>query len=324
MKKTFNLILTVTAVFFLVMFSENRVNATGAVLTENTPVWFDAEYYAAAYPDVYETYGKNAAMYGGFDSAMWFHYRNQGVYEGRIPAASPLWFDPVYYASAYPDVVSVYGNDPATLFTHYITLGRAERRRPNAYYIHTPIVNSILPGTVTPAVTAAVPQTVTVPAPAAPAVTAPVPQTGVYVPTGVPAGKSPYYIIVDRTFNVCNVFTVGPDGTYSQLIRSMLCSTGREGHGTPGGTFTIYEHTSGGGWINMIDGTWAVWGMRFRTGGYMFHSVCFSRRGDALPIPEEAAALGSKASLGCVRLSVDDAKWLYNTVPNGTMVTIGN
>ncbi len=74
----------------------------------------------------------------------------------------------------------------------------------------------------------------------------------------------------------------------------------------------------------MADGTWAVWGMRFRTGGYMFHSVCFAKKYDPYPIPEEVAALGSKASLGCVRLSVDDAMWLYNTVPDGTLVTIGN
>jgi len=74
----------------------------------------------------------------------------------------------------------------------------------------------------------------------------------------------------------------------------------------------------------MADGTWAVYGMRFRTGGYMFHSVCFTHKGDLLPIPEEVAALGSKASLGCVRLSVEDAMWLYNLVPDGTMVTIGN
>ena len=147
---------------------------------------------------------------------------------------------------------------------------------------------------------------------------------GIYYPTGVAFNGSPYYILVDRTYNVCNVVTVGEDGTYSQLVRSMLCSTGRAGHGTPSGTFSIYEHTAGGGWVYMADGTWAVWGMRFRTGGYMFHSVCFTHKGDLLPIPEEVAALGSKASLGCVRLSVEDAMWLYNLVPDGTLVTIGN
>ncbi|MBP5252958.1 MAG: L,D-transpeptidase family protein, partial [Lachnospiraceae bacterium] len=52
------------------------------------------------------------------------------------------------------------------------------------------------------------------------------------------------------------------------------------------------------------------------------HSVCFEKKGDLLPIAEEVAALGSKASLGCVRLSVEDAMWLYNAVPDGTLVTI--
>ena len=32
--------------------------------------------------------------------------------------------------------------------------------------------------------------------------------------------------------------------------------------------------------------------------------------------------LGSKASHGCVRLSVEDAKWIYNHCPAGTTITV--
>ena len=322
-RKIVNVLVLSAAIIFS---SKLAVHAAGN-LPQNTPVWFDAEYYASIYPDVYAIYGANAEKYGGFDSAMWFHYKNYGVNENRIPAASPDWFDASYYASAYPDVVAVYGSSPEKLFEHYRVLGRSELRRPNASYVHTLDRNGNPTGA-----TPSAPRTATQPeATAQPQTAAPVQQPqaataveGTYCPTGVAFNGSPYYIIVDRTYNVCNVLTVGSDGTYCQLIRSMLCSTGRAGHGTPGGTFTIYEHTAGGGWCYMADGTWAVWGMRFRTGGYMFHSVCFAKKYDPYPIPEEVAALGSKASLGCVRLSVDDAMWLYNTVPDGTLVTIGN
>lgn len=323
------LVLSVAFMFLLKL----PVHAAANVLPLATPAWFDAEYYATAYPEVYSLYGTKGSLNSGFDATMWFHYRNFGVYEGKLPAASPEWFDADFYARTYPDVAAAIGTNPAMLFDHYVKYGRSELRLPNASYIHTLDRNGNPTGA-TPSVPVqtvpAAPAQAQVPAvqtPAAPVQTvtaADAALPGIYVPTGIRANGSPYYIIVDRTFNVCNVLTVGSDGTYCQLIKSMLCSTGRAGHGTPGGTFTIYEHTAGGGWCYMADGTWAIWGMRFRTGGYMFHSVCFARKNDPYPIPEEVAALGSKASLGCVRLSVDDAMWLYNTVPDGTMVTIGN
>lgn len=315
------LLIVLTLAVFAVMIPKTRAEAANTALPATTPVWFDAEYYATVYPDVYNAFAPNMQAMGGLDNAMWFHYRNLGVNEGRKPAADPNWFDAAYYAATYPDVAAVFGNDPDKLFAHYITLGRSELRRPNASYVHTVDRNGV-PNGLAPSAAATPAATAPASTPAQSTAAQTNTNSNLYFPTGIPCNGSPYYILVDRTYNVCNVLTVGADGTYSQLVRSMLCSTGRAGHGTPGGTFTIYEHTAGGGWVYMADGTWAVWGMRFRTGGYMFHSVCFAKKGDLLPIPEEVAALGSKASLGCVRLSVDDAMWLYNTVPDGTLVTI--
>ena len=325
MKKFGKILITACLCLMAVVFAKQTVSAE--TLPAATPVWFDAEYYATVYPDVANVYLPNAATYGGFDAAMWYHYKTYGVNESRVAAASPNWFDAAFYAATYPDVVAVYGSDATALFNHYITLGRSELRLPNASYVHTYGRDGKPNGNAPSAAPAAATPVASTPAattPTAQTTTSTVPAEGVYFPTGVAFNGSPYYIMVDRTYNVCNVFTVGADGTYSQLVRCMLCSTGRAGHGTPAGTFKIYEHTAGGGWVYMADGTWAVWGMRFRTGGYMFHSVCFAKKGDALPIPEEVAALGSKASLGCVRLSVEDAMWLYNAVPDGTLVTIGN
>ena len=37
---------------------------------------------------------------------------------------------------------------------------------------------------------------------------------------------------------------------------------------------------------------------------------------------EEGAKLGQPASHGCVRLTVADAQWFYDQVPDGTLVTI--
>lgn len=79
---------------------------------------FDAEYYAAAYPDV-------VAVLGTSEAALYQHYVTCGRAEGRQGCAD---FDPVFYAAAYPDVVAAYGYNEAALYQHYITLGRREGR----------------------------------------------------------------------------------------------------------------------------------------------------------------------------------------------------
>ncbi len=208
----------------------------------------------------------------------------------EVAGGIPSWFDAKFYAQNNPDVAASAGDDVEALYWHYCYFGKNEGRAPSAVFSSGSNSSNAY----------------------------------IYIPTGVAYNGSPYYILVDRAACLTHVFTVGDDGTYCRLIRTMICSVGREGHRTPTGTFKIYEHTAKGGWVYMADGTYAIWSMRFRTGGYMFHTVCFKNKGDAQPIPEEVAALGRPASLGCVRLSVEDAMWLYQTVPDGTFVTVGN
>lgn len=134
----------------------------------------------------------------------------------------------------------------------------------------------------------------------------------------------PYYIEVDCTNCITRVWcNQDPDTKeWKTLVRKMVCSTGRSGHATPKGTYSIYEHTDGGGPHPMVDGTYARWCMRWKSGGYMFHSVCYSSKKASEPIAQEVADLGTNVSRGCVRLSVTDAAWLYRTMPNGTTVHI--
>ncbi len=52
-------------------------------------------------------------------------------------------FDPAYYAARYPDVVSVYGTDPAALYKHYLQFGMAENRFKNANEEATGIITPL-------------------------------------------------------------------------------------------------------------------------------------------------------------------------------------
>ncbi|MBQ3441350.1 L,D-transpeptidase family protein [Candidatus Saccharibacteria bacterium] len=127
----------------------------------------------------------------------------------------------------------------------------------------------------------------------------------------------PAMIVVHRISNTCFVYDAN-----SQILNTFIVSTGREGHRTPLGTYSIYAHATGAGYHPMVDGTYGRFCMRFKKGGYMFHSVCYAYPGAPTPIPEEILSLGTSVSRGCIRLNVADAEWLYNTTPNGCLVTI--
>jgi len=55
-------------------------------------------------------------------------------------------------------------------------------------------------------------------------------------------------------------------------------------------------------------------------GIWLFHSVPFDR--DRNIIPQEAEKLGQPASHGCIRLPVEVAEYVYNNVPDGSLVLI--
>ena len=53
-------------------------------------------------------------------------------------------------------------------------------------------------------------------------------------------------------------------------------------------------------------------------GDYLFHSLPFDESGENIV----DYTLGTPASHGCIRLAVEDAKWLYDNIDNGTKIII--
>ena len=57
-------------------------------------------------------------------------------------------------------------------------------------------------------------------------------------------------------------------------------------------------------------------------GGILFHSVLYNSKSESSLSRSSVNALGSRASHGCVRLTVENAKWICNNCPAGTTVVI--
>ena len=117
------------------------------------------------------------------------------------------------------------------------------------------------------------------------------------------------------------VYAYAPDrnGEYTDLVRTMKCSTGRKGSPTPKGTFT--DTAPGARWHFFKKfNCWAQYAFYIQ-GDIMFHSVLYGQKGGKVT-QSSVNHLGSRASHGCVRLSVEDAKWIWNNCPSNTRVEV--
>lgn len=131
------------------------------------------------------------------------------------------------------------------------------------------------------------------------------------------SNRNPYEIHVNRKENCVTVYTYDKNGEYTVPIRAMVCSCGKN-NGTITGTFGIYfKHE----WHPLFDNVYGQY-VSGISGDYLFHSVpYYTQSPDDLEV-EEFNKLGTNASLGCVRLSVSDTKWIYDNCAYDTRITI--
>lgn len=124
-----------------------------------------------------------------------------------------------------------------------------------------------------------------------------------------------YHIMVNRVQNTVTIYERDEGGAYTVPVRAMVCSTGEK---TPLGTYQTSRKYE---WRPLFGGVYGQYATRI-TGNILFHSVPYTAdRKDTLEY-EEYNKLGTPASMGCVRLSVEDAKWIYDYCASGTRVTI--
>ena len=130
----------------------------------------------------------------------------------------------------------------------------------------------------------------------------------------------PYLLKVSISKQRVYVYGLDANGEYTELLRTMKCSTGKDETPTPKGT---YQGTTGPGARWHYFKKYKIWAQYayYIEGDYMFHSVLFPEKGGTATWGS-VNSLGSKASHGCVRLAVEDAKWVYENCPYKTKVVI--
>ena len=108
------------------------------------------------------------------------------------------------------------------------------------------------------------------------------------------------------------VLEYGDEGWH--VLRTLPCTLGDASHPTPAGTYKVDYKCTSIGKENLYLCRYAL----CFYGGYMYHSVLYDWGGESLI----DARLGERISHGCVRLSPEDSRWLYNLIPVGTTVFV--
>lgn len=131
----------------------------------------------------------------------------------------------------------------------------------------------------------------------------------------------PFHIVVDVANQVTSVYGRDENGEYTVPVRQMLCSTGMKA--TPSDV---------GDWVlNGRHATWCIfpkWGNSYArywtriNSSIAFHSPIYTAVSNTAMKISSYNMLGQRASHGCIRLSVWDAKWIYDNVGAGTVVSI--
>ncbi len=124
----------------------------------------------------------------------------------------------------------------------------------------------------------------------------------------------PYYIKVNNEANVVTIYKKDSSGNYTVPVKAMVCSIGTATPET--GVYTISDKYT---WRLLQGDVYGQYATRI-TGHILFHSVPYEKQDKSTLEWWEYDKLGTEASLGCIRLTVEDAKWIYDNCVSGTQV----
>ena len=126
-----------------------------------------------------------------------------------------------------------------------------------------------------------------------------------------------YQLRVNKELNCLTVFAKDGANGYIIPVKAMLTSVGDD---TPLGTFKTPEKYR---WRLMVNDSYTQYATRIIAGqGFLFHSITYEKADPMTLYNNGYNNLGVSRSLGCVRLTCANAKWVYDNCKIGTEVVI--
>lgn len=131
--------------------------------------------------------------------------------------------------------------------------------------------------------------------------------------------QSSYQIRVNKAKSHLTIYAKDGDNGYIMPVKVMLTTVGDD---TPLGTFRSPEKYR---WRLMVNGAYTQYATRIKPGaGFLLHSVIFGKQNPNTLWTETFNQLGNQRSLGCVRITTGNSKWIYDNCPIGTEIVIYN
>ncbi len=133
----------------------------------------------------------------------------------------------------------------------------------------------------------------------------------------------PYFFEVDVKNQVVKVWKYNREtDDYTDLDRAFICATGTTTYPSPLGTFVLSGRKAAHCKFPKWGGGEARWWTKI-TEEIAFHSVLYGDSSDDYSLKVNSLkGLGKRGSHGCIRMTVADAKWIYDHVDAGMKVWI--
>ena len=130
-----------------------------------------------------------------------------------------------------------------------------------------------------------------------------------------------YLILVNKKEHKINIYQ-GSKGSWAAVKRNMICTIGKSSTPSPSGSFHLDHKSSKVYGYKDFKNSTAFFATRISAGNY-FHSITYKLgcRNPYTHTPKDAS-LGKSKSNSCIRLSLENAKFIHQVTPRNTRVIV--